>query len=107
MLPRMTSIKARPCLVATHYVSRYRLFEDFMYYVILFIGVLSFLALVAWLQPSRRKMLTLAGQGDQAVDRAGDLVARLLKGERKEDKPCITPIDCVRTKRCAGHCGCR
>jgi hypothetical protein len=83
-----------------------------MYYVILFIGVLSILALVAWFDPSQRKLLTLAtqrgmDQGDQAVDRASDFVARLLKGERKEDKPCITPIDCVRTKRCAGHCGCR
>lgn len=82
-----------------------------MYYVILFIGVLSLLALAAWLDPSRRKTLTLAaqrgmGQSDQAVA-AGDFVARLLKGERREDKPCLTPIDCVRTKRCAGHCGCR
>jgi hypothetical protein len=83
-----------------------------MYYVILFIGVLSLLALAAWLDPSRRKMLTLAtqrgmGPGDRAVDPAGDFVARLLKGERREDKPCLTPIDCVRTKRCDGHCGCR
>lgn len=83
-----------------------------MYYVILFIGVLSFLTLVALLDPSRRKTLTLAGrpgmgQGDQALDTAGDFVARLLKGERREDKPCLTPIDCVRLKRCDGHCGCR
>lgn len=77
-----------------------------MYYVILFIGVLSFLALVAWLQPSRRKV-TLSVQRDQAVDVAGDFVARLLKGERKEDKPCLTPIDCVKNKRCDGHCGTR
>lgn len=78
-----------------------------MYYVILLVGVLSFLTLVAWLEPSRRRVLTPAGQDDQAVNGPGDFVARLLKGERKEDKPCITPIDCVSAKRCAGHCGCR
>lgn len=78
-----------------------------MYYVILFIGVLSFLALVALLEPSRRKMLPLGGQGDPAGHEARDYVARLLRGERKEDKPCLTPIDCVKDKRCAGHCGSR
>lgn len=83
-----------------------------MYYIILFIGVLSFLALVAWLQPSRLP-LTVAGhrgsgEGQHALPGSpGSLVAQLLKGERKEDKPCITPIDCVKDKRCAGHCGCR
>jgi len=30
-----------------------------------------------------------------------------LDGVRKEDKPCLTPIDCVMEKRCHGHCGCR
>lgn len=30
-----------------------------------------------------------------------------LEGERHEDRPCLTPIDCVLQKRCAGHCGCR
>lgn len=83
-----------------------------MYYVILFIGVMSFLALVAMFEPSRRGMLTHAAQrgmkqGDQAASAAGDFIARLLKGERKEDLPCLTPIDCVQTRRCAGHCGCR
>jgi hypothetical protein len=83
-----------------------------MYYVILFIGVMFFLAVAASLDPSRRKTLALAGgrgmrQVDQGVDAASDFVARLLKGERKEDMPCLTPIDCVRTKRCDGHCGCR
>jgi hypothetical protein len=33
--------------------------------------------------------------------------ARELEGERHEDKPCLTPIDCVLERRCAGHCGCR
>lgn len=81
-----------------------------MYYIILFIGVLSFLALVAWLEPLRRRRLaravTPAGHGAAGVTTAGALAA-LLKGERKEDMPCLTPIDCVMTKRCAGHCGCR
>jgi hypothetical protein len=78
-----------------------------MYYIILFIGVLFILALVAWLQPSRR--LTVAGPDVHHAkpDGADSLVARLLRGERKEDKPCITPIDCVQAKRCAGYCGCR
>lgn len=30
-----------------------------------------------------------------------------LYGEAKEEQPCLTPIDCVLEKRCAGHCGCR
>jgi hypothetical protein len=75
-----------------------------MGYIILFIGVLSFLALVAWLQPARRP---LGAAGPEVAHAPESLVARLLKGERKEDKPCITPIDCVQAKRCAGYCGCR
>jgi len=84
-----------------------------MYYIILFIGVLSLLALAAWVESSRRPKTAggFAGQGegrsDRPLDSAGSFVAQLLKGERKEDKPCITPIDCVQAKRCAGHCGCR
>jgi len=83
-----------------------------MYYIILFLGVLSLLAMAAWLDPWRRPMFAReerrgTGPGAQAVHAAGDLAARLLKGERNEDRPCLTPIDCVRTKRCAGHCGCR
>lgn len=31
--------------------------------------------------------------------------AEVLKGARKEEKPCLTPIDCVLERRCAGHCG--
>lgn len=82
-----------------------------MYYVILFVGVLSFLAVAAWLDPSRRQSHSRAGQRgmvqtDSAASQASSFTARLLKGERKEDKPCLTPIDCVRTKRCDGHCGC-
>ena len=83
-----------------------------MYYIILFLGVLSLLALAAWLDPSRLHMFARAGQrgtgpAAQAVPAAGSFAAQLLKGERREDKPCLTPIDCVRDKRCAGHCGCR
>lgn len=33
--------------------------------------------------------------------------AKELEGERHEDRPCLTPIECVLEKRCAGHCGCR
>ena len=82
-----------------------------MYYIILFIGVLSFLSLVAWLQPAHRPLLAAGGSsrhsdGTRAgAAGAGSLIAQLLKGERKEDKPCITPIDCVRAKRCNGNCG--
>lgn len=104
----MTAVKARACAAATHCFG-IDCSVDLMYYIILFVGVLSLLALAAWrLDPSRRQTLARAtGQGTQAVDAAGDFAARLLRGERKEDKPCLTPIDCVRTKRCAGHCGCR
>lgn len=82
--------------------------EGLMYYIILFVGVLSFLALVAWLQPSHRPLSAggIARPGDgTASGSAGSLIAQLLKGERKEDKPCVTPIDCVRAKRCNGNCG--
>lgn len=79
-----------------------------MYYIILFVGVLSFLGLVAWLAPARRARAgsRATGPHDQAGHAAASLTAQLLRGERNEDKPCLTPIDCVRTKRCAGHCGC-
>ena len=83
-----------------------------MYYIILFVGVLSFLGLVAWLAPLRRQSHAHAaghgpGQRAQTGHAALGLAAQLLKGERKEDMPCLTPIDCVKDKRCAGHCGYR
>lgn len=86
-----------------------------MYYIILFFGVLSFLSMAAWFDFSRRQALARAarpatdgiGQGTQAMQAAADFATRFLKGEWKEDKPCLTPIDCVMDKRCAGHCGCR
>lgn len=85
-----------------------------MYYIILFLGVISSLALVAWLHSPQRQLLARAtalaaqgGHGSRAVQDTGNFTARLLRGERNEDKPCLTPIDCVRERRCAGHCGCR
>lgn len=32
--------------------------------------------------------------------------ADAMHGARKEEQPCLTPIDCVLNKRCDGHCGC-
>lgn len=80
-----------------------------MYYIILFIGVLFFLGLVAWLQPARLHLTWAgpSGAGQPVTSPTRSLIDRLLKGERREDKPCITPIDCVQAKRCAGYCGCR
>lgn len=84
-----------------------------MYYIILFVGVLSFLAAAAWLDASRRKLARAGShgmwhgaQGAPAGGAGAGGIAQLLKGERQEDKPCLTPIDCVSTRRCAGHCGC-
>jgi hypothetical protein len=80
-----------------------------MYYFLLFFGVIAFLSLVAWRSPSPGFVLArqvgTPGQGTPVVDAAGGFVARLLKGERKLDAPCLTPIDCVQEGRCAGHCG--
>lgn len=83
-----------------------------MYYIILFIGVISFLAAAARLDASRRKLARAGSHGawhgaHGAPAAVGGGLARLLKGERREDKPCLTPIDCVSTRTCAGHCGCR
>lgn len=108
--PPMTAVKVSRRRARTLPLDRPDRDGDLMYYIILFIGVLLLLALVAWLQPARRH-LAVAGQpgsGEQALPSASrSLIDRLLQGERKEDKPCITPIDCVQAKRCAGYCGCR
>ena len=82
-----------------------------MYYLLLATTVFCFLTLAAFLAPSPRPFATAPwgpaqGGGAQALGTAGDFVARLLQGKR-EDKPCVTPIDCVRTGKCAGHCGWR
>lgn len=86
-----------------------------MYYFILFLAVLSLFALAAWFDPSQARRLARAtqlarhgtGQGARAVQPDSSLAARLLQGDRKEDKPCLTPVDCVAERRCAGQCGCR
>jgi hypothetical protein len=86
-----------------------------MYYIILFVCVLFLLALAAWFTASQRLTLARAskvakhdtGQSALAAHESANVAARLFKGERKEDKPCLTPIDCVQANRCAGHCGCR
>lgn len=79
-------------------------------FVSVFIGVMLFLTLVAWFDPAERRVLA-GGRRRHADADAGaaiaSLTARLLKGERKIEKPCLTPIDCVAENRCAGHCGCR
>jgi hypothetical protein len=85
-----------------------------MYYLILFFSVITFLTLVAWRQPERqrqafvRRGLPGQGTGQSALAMAaGCDWTQLMKGERKEDQPCLTPVDCVRTRKCSGHCGWR
>ena len=81
-----------------------------MFYIVLFIGVITLLSLMAWRLPVQPQALGIEpwpprkGAGDSAAP--GDLVARLLRGAR-EEKPCLSPVDCVRSGRCAGHCGWR
>jgi hypothetical protein len=84
-----------------------------MYYFILLFLVISCLSLVAWRDPARRLVFAREaappvqrrGHGAQAVAAAGELAAGWRAGERKEEKSCVTPIDCVQTNHCAGHCG--
>lgn len=86
-----------------------------MHYFLLFFGAITFLTFVAWRYPGVRQTIPRETRGREAntggstepADDLGDRIARLLEGERKEDKPCLTPIDCVQTGRCAGHCGVR
>jgi len=60
---------------------------------------------------SSKQIGDAAGTAAHAQDKYGPALRvppELLKGERKnEEQPCLTPIDCVLEKRCAGHCGCR
>lgn len=84
-------------------------------FLYVFAGVMLLLTLVAWFDPAERRLLARAvalrdqpaGAGGSAALSVGSLTARLLKGDRKIEKPCLTPIDCVLENRCAGHCGCR
>jgi len=102
-----------------------------MFYLVLFVGVIAFLSIVALLDPSHRRRrslgngagvvhemdsmaATIAAIAATMVSRFGGanglilrVPARVLSGERNEDRPCLTPIHCVTSKRCAGHCGCR
>ena len=84
-----------------------------MYFVMLFVIVFLFLTVMAWrfpvLWPASASHARASAQGTgqgNAVPRADNVFARLLKGEHKEDEPCLTPIDCVQSGKCAGHCGC-
>jgi hypothetical protein len=83
-----------------------------MFFLVLFVAVFMFLSLVAWRSPwpvyaggagMRRPG---AGQGNQSQRGADDRFARLLQGEHHEELPCLSPVDCVRSGKCAGHCGC-
>jgi hypothetical protein len=65
-------------------------------------------------QDMRSSALPVDAAAGPAFDRWGTkygpplrVPAKDLVGERHEDKPCLTPIDCVLDKRCAGHCGWR
>jgi hypothetical protein len=83
-----------------------------MYFLVIFVGVFLFLSLVAWRSPwpvyavDARMRRQDAGPGKQGPRGAGDRFARLLQGEHKEEMPCLSPVDCVRSGKCAGHCGC-
>jgi hypothetical protein len=84
-----------------------------MLFLFPFVGVMLLLTLVAWADPTERgiqararALRERAASGGASLS-MGSLTAQLLKGERKIEKPCLTPIDCVMENRCAGHCGCR
>ncbi len=82
-----------------------------MYYFLLFFGVIAFLSFVALVTRRRAHARQAAAipvrPTERRAETPGDIFARLVQGERKEDKPCVTPIDCVLEDKCAGHCGCR
>lgn len=94
-----------------------------MYYIILLIGVMSFLSLVSWRFPHRAVYAGATPQrrvpadgaplasGGKVVEPAlsdeaiTERVANALRGEWTEERPCLTPIDCVLDHKCDGHCG--
>lgn len=99
-----------------------------MFYLVLLAGVLCLLSVVALLDPSQRRALRTVGatRAQPVSPLAGNIAeiaaamqqrfgsdallrvpAGALHGLRKEEQPCLTPIDCVMDKRCDGHCGCR
>jgi len=83
-----------------------------MYYFILFFGVIALLSLVAFAAPSR-PMVAFQGIGPgrntgrahPGGERPGAAGGGMLQWKRKEDKPCLTVIECVQDGKCAGHCG--
>ena len=80
-----------------------------MFYLVLLAVVILGLSVVAWRFPSHRKVLAPIAAAPAAVaapGSPGEIFARLAKGQRKIDEPCLTPIDCVLDDRCDGHCGC-
>lgn len=82
-----------------------------MYFLVLFVGVFLFLTFVAWRSPwpvfagEARMRRQGGGQGSPAPSEAGNSFERLMQAERKEEMPCLTPIDCVQSGKCDGHCG--
>jgi hypothetical protein len=100
-----------------------------MSYFVLLAAVLLFLSLVSVLDPSGRRMRGMRPQPAPGAEpvlqrnveliaaemqrryggRDGDLLrvpAAALHGARKEEQPCLTPIECVQDRHCDGHCGC-
>jgi hypothetical protein len=100
-----------------------------MSYFVLLAAVLLFLSLVSLLDPSGRRMRAMQRQpvrhAESALQKNVDVIAAemrrrygsrhgellrvpagALHGERRQEQPCLTPIDCVQDKRCDGHCGC-
>jgi hypothetical protein len=129
---RVTSVKERAggtCTLAEQF--RMSLPPSLpMSYFVLLAAVLLFLSLVSMVDPSGRRMRVVRSQPahrpasalQQNVEliaaemhrrygsRQGDDLLRVpaaaLHGARKEEQPCLTPIECVQDKRCDGHCGC-
>ncbi|GAB3651727.1 hypothetical protein [Ramlibacter alkalitolerans] len=86
-----------------------------MYYLLAFTGVIFFLSFVAWREPALRHVgmphggfdRPSRGAGAPAAQAAGAVAGRFPLEERKQEKPCLTPVDCVQDGKCAGHCGWR
>ena len=84
-----------------------------MYFLILSFVVISLLFLLSWRDPTEKLLLPAMfaplgqGSGHTALGAAGEFVAQSILGKRKDDQPCLTTEDCVRTGQCSGHCGWR
>ena len=81
-----------------------------MYYLMLLVGVFAFLSLLALSFPAQPGEGALAPWPPRRDKEGGagvaDFAVRFF-GARTEDKPCLTPIECVQSGRCAGNCGWR